>query len=423
MRNFKIHNLVDYFLGWPLVSWVLISYLITYILFFIIPTFFSSAQEMQFIQYIPTLTPIGADLQVFRGIGEAWRYGTYSSNYYPPFATAFLYYPLSFLDPTIAYILMTATSFLSLLVVTFIIPISIYKTKDNLALVLLMTITGLYSYGFLFELERGQLNLFAFLLCMVAIYLFHYQNRFRYFAYILISMSIQLKLWPAIFLLMFIQDWRDWRGNIKRLSGITVLNIALLFSLGFRLFVDFLHTVIIPMSGAAYKWVGNHSIKSFMTLLARIISSDFHPGISEQQIRFWGQVILLGMVGFCLLLIIFRVYIKKASGLNPNLLLACTIAALLIPSTSHDYKLCILSAPIAIALYSISSNTYHQKRLLPTLLLFVISLAYSSTLFSYTNKPLFFLQNNLPALMVILMSCTALEWLRDSRSSMSYANS
>ena len=46
----------------------------------------------------------------------------------------------------------------------------------------------------------------------------------------------------------------------------------------------------------------------------------------------------------------FQCYRQKQNGINPFLLLACTIGALLIPSVSNDYKLSILAAPVAIFL-------------------------------------------------------------------------
>jgi len=93
------------------------------------------------------------------------------------------------------------------------------------------------------------------------------------------------------------------------------------------------------------------------------------------------------------------------------LLLACTIGALLIPPVSHDYKLSILAAPVAILLSEMSSYTEgairSPRHFLTMMLVFILSFAYSTTLFSYTNKPLF-MAYNFPALMTMLLVTTCL---------------
>jgi hypothetical protein len=417
ITNDRIKTNLKSLLDWPIVFWVLVSFLIAYYLFFICPTYFSSSKKMQFIEYIPALKPIGIDLQIMRGYGESWRNGKYEENFYPPFATAAFFAPLSILEPSTAYQIVTITNYLGYILVSFVIPILINRTKASFVLVLLLFTTGLYSYGFLFELERGQLNLIAFLLCMFAIYLFHYHNKIRYLAYILFAISIQLKVWPGIFILMFVHDWRDWRINIKRFLGIVGLNSLLLFVLGYQPLAIFLQTLSKPILNP-YTWVGNHSIMSFMTLFAPKAINHLQLVISEPNLVLLGQIVLISVVGLCFLLIVNQAYKKRISGFNPYLLLACTLGALLIPSTSHDYKISILASPMAIVLARISLNKYPQKHFIAVLLILFASLAYSSTLFSYTNKPSFLLQNNLPALMVILTSLTVLALLRDTSAAL-----
>jgi hypothetical protein len=116
------------------------------------------------------------------------------------------------------------------------------------------------------------------------------------------------------------------------------------------------------------------------------------------------EIVILIIVFICFLFILYQAYRQKYAGINPYLLLACTLAALLIPTTSHDYTLSFLAAPIAILFTDRKMIDLTAERIKPFFaqLLIYFSVAYSSTLFSYTNKPPS-IQNNFPALMVMLM--------------------
>ena len=127
---------------------------------------------------------------------------------------------------------------------------------------MLIFITGLTSYGFQFELERGQFNVIAMALCFSAIFLFHRKPKLSWLAYILFTIAIQLKLYPAIYILFFVRDWKDILANLRRFLCLGIVNIALLFILGWGVFLDFLNS----LRGTAIDqmiWVGNLSIRSF----------------------------------------------------------------------------------------------------------------------------------------------------------------
>jgi hypothetical protein len=119
------------------------------------------------------------------------------------------------------------------------------------------------------------------------------------------------------------------------------------------------------------------------------------------------QLFLLACLGICLLLIIWHAFRQNRAGINPHLLLACTLGALLIPSVSHDYKLSILIPPV-VGLFVHESRLEGVQQYPAVRLLYgVFALVYSSTLFSYSFKPPF-LQNNFPALLVLLILTTIL---------------
>jgi len=109
--------------------------------------------------------------------------------------------------------------------------------------------------------------------------------------------------------------------------------------------------------------------------------------------------------------LIAQAYRRRLTGFQPPLLLACTVAALLIPSVSNDYTLTLLTAAVAIAFpRELPPAPTRAGRWLSGGLLAMIACAYASTLYSFTNKP-WLLRNNLPALLTILCAWTAYVWL------------
>jgi hypothetical protein len=271
-------------------------------------------------------------------------------------------------------------------------------------------------------LERAQFNVFAFLVCIFSIYLYHEHQEFRYFAYLLFSISIQLKVFPLIFIVMFIKDWRDWKNNLLRFMGLGIFNFALLFVLGYSVFMDFVRSTIAQVSQAgAYTWIGNHSIKAFVFNLTKDGFGLLSDG-TLTWLRPYSSLLewlLLLYFAICFISIIVASYIRKEQGLNPYLLLACTIGSMVIPSVSHDYKLAILAAPLSIAFGNLVVPQNVPKRILLFSLVFMAAFAYSATLYPFKYRP-DFLANSLPLLFVILTAFT-IAYHIDERPSRSLA--
>ncbi len=278
----------------------------------------------------------------------------------------------------------------------------------------LTLVTGLFSYGFQFELKQGQWNLIAFLFSVAAIYLFHQQPKYRWAAYLLFSISVQLKLFPAIFVFTLIDDFTDWKNNAKRIIGLGILNILALFIFGFN---PILATIGSLSRTDFFRGSPNNlSLASFILFFLTI--KDLLP---RGSLVLWLlrnnwllQLLFLALFGFCLLSIFFQAHKRKAVGFNPYIFLACIVGACIIPSISYNYKLSMLPASIAISVPEILLNEEGKNRPLIILLAFIFSIAYSSMLYSYINKPEI-LQNNFPALMLILIICTILSCIKPNK--------
>jgi hypothetical protein len=397
----------------PFLWWVLSGFLISYLFFFLVPIFLNTP-VMRFPIYIPAGKTIGEDLNSMLTFSKLWfiahqtpYLGYMGINAYPPLASV-LFTPLLFIKFSWAYKIITLVNVLFYIIITMIFPLRIGKERSVSALPMLVLITGLFSYGFQFELERGQFNIIAMSFCILAIWIYHSHNNYRVLAYALFIISVQLKVYPLIFIVMLIKDWHDWRNNIRRALILLIVNFALFFVLGAGVFFDFIKSITY-LIGNPYIWKGNNSIRSFVTWALSITSQ--HGWTWLNPYSGWIQLTFILMIVVCIFLILLKAFRQNQEGINPYLLVACALGALMIPSASHDYKLSILAAPIVILFTELSSIPKTTIR--PSYQIFfigliiILSAAYSSTLISYTNKPLI-AQNNFPALLIMLLTIVGL---------------
>ncbi len=399
----------------PYLPSILVGFAISYVFFFLIPIFLS-APGMQFPQYIPAISPIGVDLKQVLNSTKSWLGGStpyFQFNLYPPLAYL-LVRPLLFLPLEWRYRVITLATLAAYGLSVLAIAPGLSPARRLSRLPMLVLVTGLLSYGFQFELERGQFNLLAVTLSLLAIWIYHRRPARRWLAYVLFSLSVQLKLYPLIFVVMFIDDWRDWTHNIRRVTGLCLANFALFFVLGPGIFVDFLRAIRVESASPRWIWVGDHAIHSFVSmLLARAPQAGWPWRPSYEA---WVIAGLTLAVLACIFLILRQAYRQRAQGVSPHLLLACALGACLLPSISNDYKLSTLAAPVALLLGSLEASppgvgvgNGPWRGGFSAVALFAFAAAYSSTLFSYTNKPnALLIANACPALLIMLAAVSVL---------------
>jgi len=191
-----------------------------------------------------------------------------------------------------------------------------------------------------------------------------------------------------------------------------VFNFLLLFVLGYKPFIEFIQNMADLQLKFASSRHEDLSIKGFVNNLTSDGFGLIPPGALSNLRQLSPQIELVFFLvfGLCLLSIILYAYMKNQEGLNPYLLVACTIGALIIPSMSYDYKLPMLIAPISITLSNLPGIVGKYKKSIATILIIIMSIAFWSTYYPFTIKPYLFSRNFL-ALMMILISITALNLL------------
>jgi hypothetical protein len=415
-------NPISRFVKWleelPMLTWVLAGFLIAYFAFFITPMFFNAPPRIQyFTKYLPDRSPIGIDMLFLTNTIKQW-FETGQTPYYntqipqyPPI-TYILFSPVTLIgDSFLLFRLITILTIACFIISSLIIPLLIGKA-NGITLIVVFFITGLFSYGMQFELERGQFNVITFMFCMSAICLYHFHHSLRRYAYLLFSIAVQLKIYPAIFFVMFIKDWRDWKGNTRRFLALGIFNFLLLFVMGQQAFLEFIEVIMEQVKRPGLPWTGNHSIKAF---ISGFIENDGYGLTGMETVEFVqrhsgliSNVFLLLFL-LCFISIVVRAYRENQQKLDTKLLLACTIGALIIP-VSNDYTLSILAGPMALALTSLSNSDYGKRRAIAAVLLITSATAYSAILYPFKYKALF-LQNSFSPLFIALICTTFLAHL------------
>jgi hypothetical protein len=408
---------MDTFLNLPVTVWVLTSFLIIFLLYFVRPMFFDHSQKFSyFVHYIPALDPIGNDLNYNTQAITLWLQGKspYELTYqfYPPLYHI-VFAPMLLFGAQGKYALMTGLTLLSFGLLFFLL----WRKKANSQGVLLFFfLTGLFSYGMQFELERGQFNVLTLLLVITSIWLYHNFSSFRLLAYMLWIIATHIKLYPGIFLLMFFTDWKNWKKNLITLLQLGSLNIAAFLVLGYRVFLQFVNSVITesrnPLWVLPDKQPINHSINAFIDKLSKNNDSELPIKLAEwlRLSGSWLGFILLAIVVLCSVIIIWRTLQNQPSLFHADTLMLFMLLGFLLPSVSIDYKLVLLAPGLAIVLANHTLPELRWQKALFIGLIILISIAYSLTLVSYQYRT-GLLITAFPMLFTMLLCLTGLNLL------------
>ncbi len=302
----------------------------------------------------PLMSPVGADFRAgvyLPGILLAQGQDPYvgSSLWYPPFS-ALLLLPYQLLDVGRAYtlhvFLLTLLAIASVWCAISVAQVALRKrsssqgTSDSgviMALFLSLAFLTISSYGFIFGLERGNIDVFALAFSLAGLWLLVRRPNSVWLQVLCLSAAVHLKVYPAVLFLLLV-----WKHGRRSLVPIVVVNTALLFCLGPGPALHFIQTLsgvaASPETGAS-----NHSAASFSQMVDGFLGESGLPAIPGAV--FLGVPVV--MWGVSVLILLRRGYSESGAVW----LFAASVPLMnLIPSTSHDYKLVLLSAPFAMLL-------------------------------------------------------------------------
>jgi hypothetical protein len=386
----------------------MLPFVVTFVLYYFVPIFLNSFNQMQFPQFVPKFDPIGIDLRWLWQVVQDWGQSGFSSlnngaMHFPPFILLLFSWSskLGFQDTYKLFSLFTLTLYLLTAIAIPYLVASKSKLETKTWLISIpFALLGLNAYGFQFEIERGQWNLVACCFAIWGCYLFWQGSLIcRSVAIVMLTLAIQLKIYPAIFIISFFACRKNFSDGIVTCFAILSLNIALLFVFGLNGFMIFLDSVSVLTESNSYG-IAQTSLSAFLWL------------VSQNHIEYLPFFKFLLLIYF--LYISFTIYLllfKKAMNQEVfiSLIILLTTIGLIVPSHGNDYKLSLVPLMLSIMspqLVLLSRLSGRYKKIIPLVALMLFFGI--STFYSYATKPSsIFIQNNVVNLIVMsIMQCT-----------------
>ncbi len=400
---------------------LIISYLIASTFFFS-TVFFHKKGKMVFPQYIPANETIGGDAAIYYRFGERFfiehksayfgdsPQNKFLNNPFPPLFT-FSMAPVFALNLSIAdyYKVIFGATIISFIFIGFAFPLLILKKKTIPISVLFVFITGLLGYGLQFELERGNFNVISLALGLAAVIIFWRFPKVRLISYLLLTVSIQFKLYPVILILLFIDNRDSVPNNFKRIILIGISNVSLMFLMGINGFWEFLRSVNTQVDGSGY--TRDHGINNYLEWLNKNFLDDMFGTRLLLVIKLFIAMIVIAAIIF----IFIHAYRKRQlSQLNLPLFYLCILGMMILPPASRDYKLpflCAISGVVLFYYFEEIKGWISSRIGLGIVMVSLISVSYSITSFSWIYKPVF-LQNSFPFVFLMFVSIVILEIIK-----------
>jgi len=408
---------VDAVLNFPVITWVLLGFLVVFSLYFVRPMFFDESQRFSyFVHYLPALDPIGNDLNYNTRAITLWLEGKspyeLAYQFYPPLYHV-VFAPMLVLDIQGRYILTTCLTLLSFGLLFLLLR---QKQTNNHSIFLFFFLTGLFSYGMQFELERGQYNVLTLLLAFTGIWLYHNLPSFRMLAYTLWTIATHIKLYPGVFLLMFFSNWKNWRNNFITLLQLGILNVAAFLILGYQVFLQFISSVIAESRNLL--WILpdeqpiNHSINAFIDKLSKNNDNEIPVRLAEwlHASGAWVGFAFLVFIILCSFIIVRRTLQHRSNLLHADALMLLILLGFLLPSVSIDYKLVLLGPGLAVVLANRNPPEKRWQKVIFIVLIILMSIAYSLTLVPYQYRA-GLLITAFPMIFTLLLCLTVLNLL------------
>ena len=301
-----------------------------------------------------------------------------NANLNPYFGGGFPYYPfLGMICWVFSLIPRPYTYFLYLFIV---ISLSIYFIYQLLwqmpwyKKTLLIFILFFLSYPVLFSIDRGNFEFLLFVALLASLYFYIKKNYL--ISAICLALAIAMKIYPALFLLLFIVDKKYREAIISVVIAVLLTLVSLLFFQG-GLVANFLY--LFSMSNINNNMIlvdlinltsrnGNvvqRSVSLLTLIKISIIELQLNP--SPFVVENFSKIYSVLSVIIAVPLSIYTIFFEKEMWKKVALII---FAMLLLPSISADYRLLLVYLPLVLFL-----NTEGEGKLDPVYtILFVLLL-------------------------------------------------
>jgi len=354
---------------------------------------------------LPYIQPIGDDFRegyfypakvLLQGKSQYVDY----NSIYPPFSTL-LAVPFRLFPVGTAYLVLVVLLFtLNIVCVLFLLfttarhsPFHTSASCSRQHILLaglapLWVIMALTGYGFLFSVERGNLDILAFLFCILGLVLLLRPGSGPWLPALFFAMGTHMKIYPAILFVLVV-----WRFRWRSVLPVFLVNLGLFFITGYQRAFQYAG-VILKYSTNPFVFITNHSAFSFGTLVNGFLEPRF--GIALPT---WLWLLLPGLVwlaGFCL------AWKRGWCPFNALWLFLLSVPLMnLVPSVSHDYKLVILTPVLAVLSFIIIASWDKSGSWGDFLRLGILAVLAYFLSRSFTQIPLSFLGNKYPFIFLL----------------------
>ncbi len=296
---------------------------------------------------IPLAKPTGIDFR--DGLYEPARAFTTISSGWPPF-TLILGKPFTLLGFSAAHAVEVALLVVAAAVAVVLSAVLAARVarpdrvgdepggdSGHLGQLQLGLVAGLWlatSAGFMYEMERGNIDLFALAFSLLAVWLMLRPRLSAWWPALALAVAINLKLYPGVLLALLL-----WRYRWKAIVPALVTNVVLLLVAGPGNLMNTINGQAAVESASKPYWWGNHSAAS-MSVVLRQLSASWPSWI------YW----LLLVVPLLLWLATMVLLVRRGWSERRAVLAAavCVPVMSVVPAISHDYKLVVYVLPLAV---------------------------------------------------------------------------
>jgi hypothetical protein len=225
----------------------------------------------------------------------------------------------------------------------------VHGAVDAQSLGIVLGIWLLTSYGFMYELQRGNVNLFALFFSLLAVWLAVRLPHSPWWPAILLAVAINLKLYPAILLVLLF-----WRYRLRAVVPVLVANAVLLLVAGpansWRLLV-WLTTVTPASRVATYGDMGAAGTAAILRATTTWAPPWIALPLFVVPVALWSATAV--------------VLIRRGwSGRRAVVLAAASVPPMaLVPTLSNDYKLVLFVFPLAVLAAAFAGSGLDRGRI------------------------------------------------------------
>ena len=202
---------------------------------------------------------------------------------------------------------------------------------------LLAFVMGLWlvtSYGFMYEIERGNIDLYALALSLLSIWLMIRSPRSAWLPALVLALAIGLKLYPAILLVILF-----WRYRRRAVLPAAVTILAALLVAGPAELRHSLVALNAVQANVHAEWWGQDSA----TAIAHVLRAK--TSWAPSWIWYPLIVVPLGVWASTMVVLLRRGWSDRGAVLAAA---ACVPLMAIVPAVSNDYKLVVCVFPLAV---------------------------------------------------------------------------